>query len=79
MNLIPIAYIQCLLFKNGYLQSHEKEEDPAKGGDTGNVPVAHGGHGHHQEVDRVPVGQVLAVQKVGRVSGVLKLNRKKIF
>ena len=58
-------------------QSHEKEEDlkaPAKGGDTGNVPVAHGGHGHHQEVDTVPVGQVLAIQKVGRVPRVLELK-----
>ena len=49
-------------------------KSPAQGGDTGNVPVPHRGHGHHQEVDTVPVGQALAVQEVGRVTRVLELK-----
>ena len=30
-------------------------EPPAEGGDAGDVAVAHGGHGDHEEVDTVPV------------------------
>ena len=39
-------------------QADEKEENleaPTGGGDTDNVPVTDGGHGHHEEVDAVPV------------------------
>ena len=43
-------------------------EASAAGGDADHVPVADGGHGDHQEVDAVPVGQSLAVVKVGGVS-----------
>ena len=58
-------------------QPDEEKEDleaPAKRGDTGDVTVAHGGHGHHQEVNTVPVREILAVLEVGRVSGVLQLG-----
>ena len=58
-------------------QPDEEKEDleaPAKRCDTGDVTVAHGGHRHHQEVNTVPVGQILAVLEVGRVSGVLQLG-----
>ena len=34
-----------------------------------------GGHGDHEEVDTVPVGEALAVLEVGRVTGVLELQQ----
>ena len=49
-------------------------ESPAAGGDADHVPVAHRGHGDHEEVDTVPVGEALAVLEVGRVTRVLKLK-----
>ena len=61
-------------------QPDEEKEDlesPAKRCDTGDVTVAHGGHRHHEEVNTVPVGEILAVLEVGRVSGVLQLQSGK--
>ena len=48
-------------------------EAAAAGGDTDHVPVAHRGHGDHEEVDAVPVGQALAVGEARRVARVLQL------
>ena len=59
-------------------QSDEEEEDleaPAERGHAGDVSVTHRGHGHHQEVHAVPVGQALAVLEVRRVAGILQLWR----
>ena len=47
---------------------------PAQGSPTDNVPVPHSGHGHHQEVDTVPVGQALTVREVRRISRIFKLK-----
>ena len=58
-------------------QSHQKEKNlkaPSKSSDTGNVSIANSGHGDHEEVDTVPVGEALAVHKVGRVTRVLQLR-----
>ena len=49
-------------------------ESPAAGGDADHVPVAHRGHGDHEEVDTVPVGEALAVLKVRRVPGIFQLK-----
>ena len=48
-------------------------EAPAERGHAGNVAVPDGRHGHHEEVDALPVRQLLAVQEVGRVARVLQL------
>ena len=40
--------------------------------DAENVTVADSGHGHHEEVDAVPISQALAVVKVRRVPRVLQ-------
>lgn len=57
-------------------ESDEQEEDleaPAQSGDAVDVPVAHGGHGDHEEVHAVPVAEGLRVVKVGRIALVLQL------
>ena len=46
-------------------------EAPAQGGDAGNVAVPDGRHCHHEEVDALPVGQLLAVEEV--VPGVARV------
>ena len=59
-------------------QADEEEEDleaPAERGHAGDVSVTHRGHGHHQEVHAVPVGQALAVLEVRRVALVLQLRK----
>ena len=54
-------------------------ERTAQGGHAIDVSVADGGHGHHQEVDAVPVGEDLPVVKVRWVTGVFqKVNWKLI-
>ena len=61
-------------------QADKEEEDleaAAAGGDTDHVPVAHRGHGDHEEVDAVPVGQALAVGEARRVAGVFQLVKDK--
>ena len=60
----------------GTYESDEEEHDleaPSQGGDARNVTVPDGGHGHHEEVDALPVRQLLAVQEVRRVARVLQL------
>ena len=47
---------------------------PTQGSNAVDVPVAHRGHGHHQEVDTVPVGQALSVCEVRRISRIFKLK-----
>ena len=57
-------------------ESDEQEQDleaPPDGGLAVDVAVAHGGHGHHEEVHAVPVAQLLGVVKVRRVALVLQL------
>ena len=49
-------------------------EAPPDGRDAADVSVSHRGHGDHEEVDALPVAQLLAVVKVGRVAGVLQLE-----
>ena len=50
-------------------------ECATKGGHAVDVSVADGGHGHHQKVDTVPVGEDLPVVKVWRVTRVFqKMN-----
>ena len=47
------------ILKTATYQTNKEEKDlkaPAQGSSTDYVPVAHCGHGHHQEVDTVPVG-----------------------
>ena len=51
-------------------------EASAAGGDADHVSVADGGHGDHEEVDAVPVGEILAVGEVWWVTGVLQLQGK---
>ena len=61
-------------FSFGTYESHEEEHDleaPAQGGDAGNVAVPDGRHCHHEEVDALPVGQLLAVEEV--VPGVARV------
>ena len=60
-------------------QADEKEENleaPTGGGDADNVPVTDGGHGHHEEVDAVPVRERLRARRleVGGVALVLQLG-----
>ena len=47
---------------------------PAYCGDAIDVPVADGGHRHHEEVHAVPVAELLAVGEVRWVAGVLQLQ-----
>ncbi len=59
-------------------ESNEQEEyleSSSYGRDTVDVSVSHGGHGHHEEVDAVPVAQRLPVVKIGRIARVLQLER----
>ena len=58
-------------------QSDEEKEDleaPAEGGHTGDIAVAHRGHGHHEKVNAVPVREELGVLKVRRVPRVFQLK-----
>ncbi len=58
-------------------ESDEEKHDleaPSDGGDAGNVSVADRRHGDHEEVDALPVGELLAVVEVRRVAGVLQLR-----
>ena len=57
-------------------QADKEEEDleaATKSGDAGDVAVSHRGHGDHEEVDAVPVGQALTVGEVRGISRVLQL------
>ena len=73
-----------MIFCGGTYESDEEEHDleaPAQRGDARDVTVTDGRHGHHEEVDALPVRQLLAVQEVGRVARVLQLlveGRRKI-
>ena len=61
---------------NETYESDEQEQDleaPPDGGLAVDVAVAHGGHGHHEEVHAVPVAQLLGVVKVRWVALVLQL------
>ena len=61
-------------------QTNKKEKDlkaPTESCYADDVTVADRGHGDHEEVDTVPIGKTLTVQKVRRISRVLKLQRKK--
>ena len=52
--------------------AHAPEElAQARGG--GDVAVPHRGHGHHEEIDTLPITQVMHIGKVGKVARVLKL------
>ena len=65
-----------MIFCGGTYESDEEEHDleaPAQRGDARDVTVTDGRHGHHEEVDALPVRQLLAVQEVGRVARVLQL------
>ena len=73
MGYLFIYYV----LKTSTYQSHKKKKylkAPAQGSPTDNVPVPHSGHGHHQEVDTVPVGQALTIREVRRISRIFKLK-----
>ena len=57
-------------------QSHSEEHDlkdsPNVGG-ADDVAVPHRRHGHHEEIDTLPITQVMHIGKVGEVARVLKL------
>ena len=54
-------------------------KDPADLSEAGDVTVAHSGHRHHEEVDRVPVSDRLRVREVRQVTGVLKLHIAQVY
>ena len=55
--------------EHGQTDGEEQDlEAPAQSGLAVDVSVAHSGHGDHHEVDTVPVGQVLVVVEVWRIS-----------
>lgn len=59
-------------------KNEDHNERSADGRDAVNVAIAHGGHSDHDEVDALPVGQVLSIFKV--VEGIprdLHLQQKK--
>ena len=65
------------ILKTATYQTNKEKKDlkaPTQGSSTDNVPVPHRGHGHHQEVDTVPVGQRLSVSEVRRISRIFKLK-----
>ena len=76
---VPTTHIlsgELLLFCCCTYESDEEEHDleaPAERGHAGNVAVPDGRHGHHEEVDALPVRQLLAVEEVGWVARVLQL------
>ena len=49
-------------------------ESLAKRGDAVDVAVADGRHGHHEEVDALPVRERVAVVKAGGIARVLQLQ-----
>ena len=59
-----------------YQSDQEEAHEGRLAGDRGarDVTEAHGGHGHHHEVDAVPVAQMMHVGEVRRVSSVLQLE-----
>ena len=65
--------MRCWLTHQTDCEEHELE-DPGHLGAAGDVSVAHRAHRHHQEVDRVPVGDRHRRGEVGQVPGVLKLT-----
>ena len=77
---VPTTHIlsgELLLFCDcGTYESDEEEHDleaPAERGHAGNVAVPDGRHGHHEEVDALPVAHVVNLGKVGEVASVLQL------
>ena len=57
-------------------QSHSEEhdlKDPPDVGGADDVAVPHRRHGHHEEIDTLPITQVMHIGKVGEVARVLKL------
>ena len=57
-------------------QSHSEEHDLKDSPDVGgadDVAVPHRGHGHHEEIDTLPITQVMHIGKVRKVARVLKL------
>ena len=68
-----------LSFRRTY-QTHAKEEDlehPAHVCGADNVAVADGGHGHHKEINTLPVAELVNPAEVGRVAGVFQLGGAK--
>ena len=65
--------MRCWLTHQTDCEEHELE-DPSHLGAAGDVTVAHRAHRHHQEVDRVPVGDRHWRGEVGQVPGVLQLT-----
>ena len=43
------------------------------------INLTDGGHGDHQEIDTVPVREALAVAKIRRITGILKLDKNVYF
>ena len=57
-------------------QSHSEEhdlEDPPDVGGADDVAVPNRRHGHHEEIDTLPITQVMHIGKVWKVARVLKL------
>ena len=68
-----------MIFCGGTYESDEEEHDleaPAQRGDARDVTVTDGRHGHHEEVDAVPVRERLRARRleVGGVALVLQLG-----
>ena len=54
-------------------------ESPAAGCDADHVPVAHRGHGDHEEVDGIPVGEGLGTGELGKISRIFQLKEKMLY
>ena len=60
-------------------QSHSEEhdlKDPPDVGGADDVAVPHRRHGHHEEIDTLPITQVMHIGKVWKVARVLKLKQE---
>ena len=52
--------------KHGQAAKNEKDhEKTAQSGLGADVTVTNGRHGHHEEVDALPVGQIFGIRKIG--------------
>ena len=56
-----------------YQSNHENDEleEPPYLGGTVNVPVAHGGHGDHNEVNALPIAQLVNLVESWHISTIL--------
>ena len=61
----------------GTYQADTEEQnlkEPPNGGGAGYVAVPHGGHGHHEEIDALPIAKFLYIAECRRVPAIFKLK-----